>query len=80
MLTPNSKKVSKEEFDAFVASYPIPLHSNVAHMFEPPVLTLNDFSSGKVWPESAVAWKILNTAMQGHPLYKGEPDEYYLKA
>lgn len=74
------KQVTKLEFDAFVEAYQKPLDVNVAHMFEPPLKSWNDFCDGRVWPESMVAKSVLNTAMRGHPAYKGEPDDYYVKA
>jgi hypothetical protein len=49
------KKVTKAEWKAFIESYPRPLVSDVARMCEPPMLNHNDFSNGKVWPESMVA-------------------------
>ena len=49
------KKVDKKEFDVFVKNYPNPLGWDVAGMFEPPVGSYNDFSNGKIWPESVVA-------------------------
>jgi hypothetical protein len=73
-------KVSNEEFKAFVAAYPHRLVADVAQMCDPPMLSYNDFSGGKVWPESMVAKAMLNTAMKGHPCYKGEPDDYFLRA
>jgi hypothetical protein len=74
------KKVSPEEFDAFVSGYPKQLVPDVTGICEPPMKSLNDFSDGNVWPESMVAKVVLNTAMRGHPAYKGEPDDYYLRA
>jgi hypothetical protein len=53
------QKVSKEEFDLFLKRYPKAV-SDVNGAFEPPLITYNDFSSGEKWPESVVAWRILN--------------------
>ena len=72
------EKVSTEELEDFVASFEGPLDVHVSNMCEPPVKSYNDFSGGKKWPDSVVAKVVLNTAMQGHPAYKGEPDEFYL--
>jgi hypothetical protein len=74
----NWKKVSKEEFNIFLANYPNKLEKDVAYFFEPPMLSYNDFSDGKKWPESMVAQVCCNTFMERHPNYKEEPDEYYL--
>lgn len=42
------------------------------------MLSYNDFSDGKIWPESMIAKVILNTEMKDFPGYQGEPDDYYL--
>jgi hypothetical protein len=55
MSMQNLKPVSKEEFDAFLASYPRKLVRDVARMFDPELITFNDFSDGKAWPDSVVA-------------------------
>lgn len=73
-------KVTKEEFDAFVAAYPVKLERNVHRAYEPPALSLNDFTTGDVWPESMRAYVVLQTSLKGHPLYKGEPDDFYILA
>jgi|TARA_A100001391_G_scaffold33224_2_gene17976 hypothetical protein len=49
-----SKEVSAEEFNTFLENYPFPLEKDVTGISEPPTLTYNDFSEGKVWPESVV--------------------------
>jgi hypothetical protein len=72
------KSVEKDEFDKFISSYPKPLVRDIARMCEPPMLSYNDFSDGAQWPESIVAKVIMQTAMKGHPCYKGEPDEYFI--
>jgi len=72
------KIVTKEEFDNFINTYPSKLEVDVMGICEPPLKTYNDFSDGKIWPESAVASVVLNTAMVGFPGYNGEPDEYRL--
>lgn len=65
------KQVSKEEFDAFVKAYPKPLEWNVTKTCEPPLGNHNDFSDGKVWPDSMVTQVFFNE------VYK-EPNEYYI--
>lgn len=74
------KKVQKAEFDSFISDYPRRLEKDVTGICEPPMLSYNDFSDEKIWPESMVAQISLNTSMKGHPDYQGEPDDYYLKA
>lgn len=75
----NSRRiVTKEEFDDFIDAYPAPLTKDVAGIFEPPLLTYNDFSSGKVWPASVVASVVLNEsyAKDGEVPYRWSPNEY----
>jgi len=74
-------KVTKEEFDKFIKNYPNRLEKDISGIFEPPLLTYNDFSSGRIWPNSVVAYAHLNEMMQGqgHSAYKGEPNDYYIK-
>lgn len=48
-------EVSKDDFDQYISDYPKPLGKDIARMCEPPMLTYNDFSDGKVWPQSIVA-------------------------
>lgn len=70
--------VSELEFNAFVASYPRKLVGNVAAMYEPPLLTLNDFEIAAKWPESVVA-KIIKWS-DGYPNPDGStrPDEHFI--
>lgn len=49
------RKVSKAEFDSFLSNYPKPLEHNACHISDPPTCSYNDFSNGKIWPESIVA-------------------------
>jgi hypothetical protein len=66
------KKVEKDELDVFIKNYPNQLVKDVTGICDPPMLSYNDFSDGKVWPESIVAKVILNT-------FYGESDNYYIK-
>ena len=54
------KQVSRDEFFSFVKSWPRSLEWDVAGMCEPPLGSYNDFSDGKVWPESMVAKIIMD--------------------
>lgn len=49
------KSVTKEELQAFVRAYPRKLVPDVAGMYEPPLVTFNDFTLAEKWPESIVA-------------------------
>ena len=72
-------KVSKDKFVEFIKSYGSELDYDVTGICEPPLASYNDFRGGIVWPESMVAKIILNEAMSGHPAYKGEPNDYYIR-
>ena len=48
------KQVTKEEFYAFINSYPAKLHLNTTNFCTPALCSYNDFSRGN-WPESVVA-------------------------
>ncbi|PZQ99227.1 MAG: hypothetical protein DI533_00525 [Cereibacter sphaeroides] len=52
------KEVGKDEFDAFLASYPRQLVRDVYGAGEPPMVNYNDFTLGE-WPESIVAYHFL---------------------
>lgn len=62
------KTVTRAEFEAFIAAYPRPLAKDIAGMFEPPLLTYNDFGERKKWTASVVASVTL-----------GEPREYRIR-
>jgi len=59
------KTCTEEELREFIAAYPRPLETDVAHMYDPPLQTYNDFSDGKVWPESIVAQVVLGSVREG---------------
>jgi hypothetical protein len=77
----SDRNVSKEEFDAFVAAYPRSLERDVARMYEPHLLTLNDFSGGKVWPDSVVAGATLYEVYpkDGTEPYRWQPNRYFIR-
>lgn len=70
------KLVTKEEFDEFVKNYPNKLEWNVTGICEPPMGNHNDFTNGKVWPQSMVT-KVCLTRGEAH--YDHEPNTYYIK-
>lgn len=47
--------VTKTEFDAFIAAYPRKLARDVAGMYDPPLITYNDFERAPYWPDSIIA-------------------------
>lgn len=73
------KEVTKPELDAFLASYPRKLVSDVATMGEPPIVSFNDFSDGNSWPKSIVAKTVLNEA--GYPNADGtvKPNTHWVR-
>jgi len=50
------KKVSKEKFEKFRSEYKTNLIYDVCGIFDPPIGSYNDFSDGKIWPESVVCF------------------------
>lgn len=70
------KQVSKQEFDEFVKNYPNKLDWDVTGIYDPPLGSHNDFSNGKVWPESMVTKVML---YDGSDYYDGKQSEYYIR-
>jgi hypothetical protein len=68
-------EVSKAGFDQYISCYPKPLERDITHICEPPMLTYNDFSEGKVWPQSIVARVQL---YDGSEYHGGRTPVYYL--
>jgi len=52
---PVYKSVTKEEFDKFIENYPRELVRSVYAVFEPPIVTYNDFELANHWPYSVIA-------------------------
>lgn len=71
-------KVSKEEFDKFVKTYPRELCCDVWGACEPPLVTYNDFTLGN-WPDSVVARTWAYSDKVGDYYYaKPEDRDYYV--
>jgi|688.fasta_scaffold522165_1 hypothetical protein len=68
-------EVSKADFDRYISEYPLPLERDVTHICEPPMLTYNDFSGGKIWPQSIVAKAQL---YDGSEYHGGRAPVYFL--
>jgi hypothetical protein len=51
----SSRKVTKEEYKAFIEAYPRPLERDITGICDPPLETYNDFTLG-IWPDSSVAF------------------------
>jgi hypothetical protein len=76
--------VTKEEFDAFIENYPIPLHSSVIGYCEPPLLVFwekDDTRDNKTVPDF-VATVVLTESYpkNGRVPYVWAPNEYRIEA
>ena len=69
------KKCTKGEFFNYISEYEkqngVKLVRDVYMACEPPMITYNDFSNGKKWPESIVVKSVADG-------YMGDPQEYYI--
>lgn len=73
-------KTTEAEFNAFIKRYPRKLVTDVAGMYEPPVLTFNDFELAPKWPESVVANVILYADSYPNADGSTRPNEYFVAA
>lgn len=73
------KQVIEDQYKAALSKWPNKLEWSVANFCEPPVGTHNDFSGGKVWPDSVVGKVIFMSSMKDYQGYNDEPDEYFLR-
>lgn len=64
---PVSKQVTKEEFEEFIKSYPRPLRIDVCGIYDPPLISYNDFALANRWPYSIVAHTYV---------YDDDPDDH----
>ena len=67
-VKPIEKKVSKQELDEYIASYPRKLYFDACGISDPPALSWNDFELAEKWPYSIVAhtWH-----------YEDDPNDYW---
>lgn len=75
----SDRAVSEEEFDAFIKGYGKPLESSVHRMYEPVVVSYNDFSNDKRWPESIVAYKSEMYDEDGQSFKPHRWEKHYIK-
>lgn len=54
-VKPVFKNVTKQEYEKFIHTYPRILEMNAYGVFEPPLITANDFELAPKWPFSVVA-------------------------
>jgi hypothetical protein len=67
------KSVSRDEFVKFMSKYkPKPVY-DVCGIFDPPIGSYNDFSGGKVWPDSVIGYVSLGGASRANT-----PFEYFI--
>ena len=53
---PKREKVDKETFKNFIKNYPRKLERDVYAVYDPPLITYNDFELANRWPHSVVAF------------------------
>jgi len=68
-------KVDKETFFKYLKEYPNKLKRNVAGMFDPPIVSYNDFSKYDKWPDSIVCY----VEDGEHSSIPTTQNEYYIK-
>ena len=76
-MSANTKwiRVTKEEFNSFIKSYPANLDFDTTGICDPPLSSYNDFTRGD-WPDSMVA-KVYRNDMLPKEWNAGE-NEYFL--
>lgn len=70
------KDVTKQEFDEFIASYPRHLERDVCGIYEPPVVSYNDWEIGW-WSRSVVANTMLYSDDPKNSYYEPEDKRVY---
>lgn len=70
------KRVSKEEFYAFIKAYPNKLDFDTTGICDPPLSSYNDFSRG-MWPDSMIG-KIYRNDMMPKEWNAGD-NEYFIR-
>lgn len=75
------KIISKENFAAIINEYPADLDYNENHICDPPMVTYNDFSDGKKWPESILCGFTANRdgTLEHFTFYEDEEQVFNLK-
>ena len=67
--------VDREAFIEYINKYPNILKKDVAGMFDPPIISYNDFTDSNEWPDSIVAYIIDG----GHSSIPTTKNKYYIK-
>ena len=76
-VEPVMKRVTKEEFDAWLEAYPRHLEVDVCGICDPPSITYNDFELADRWPSSVVASTHAYDDKPGEYYYTPEEERYY---
>ena len=71
------KQVYRDEFVSFIKSWPHNLEWDVTLICDPPLGSYNDFSDGKVWPESIVAKIIMDWMGPNGEEDRSSPGKYW---
>lgn len=74
---PVFKRVTKQEFDEFIAKYPRRLVADAFGACEPPSITYNDFELANRWPHSIVARTFAYDDDPKGYYYQPEEERYY---
>jgi hypothetical protein len=73
----NFIEVTRDEYLEFIRNYPNKLEFDCIGMCEPPLGSYNDFSDGKVWPESMVAKEVRDWRGQGGEIDNSRPGKFW---
>lgn len=71
------KEVSRDEYLAFIRTWPNKLEFDCTGICEPPLGSYNDFSGGKVWPESMVAKEVRDWMGPGGETDNSMPGKFW---
>lgn len=74
---PIEKRVSKDEFEQYIANYPRKLEYDAFGACDPPYITYNDFELANCWPYSVVASTHVYDDNPGHHYYMPEEERVY---
>ena len=74
---PVFKRVTRQEFDEFIAKYPRPLRVDAYGVCDPPSVTYNDFELANRWPHSIVASTFAYDNDPKGYYYTPEEERYY---
>ena len=73
------RKVSKEQFEAFIKSHRNKLEVHGVHFITPPRICYCDFEGGKEYPENIVAQIQQNSSLNDSLSKTHYEDEYFIK-